>query len=856
VPSKTLWTRPRIAARMFDSFQARTVGLVLAVLLPAFILAAGLLWSMELQARHVLNDQLSKTARALSLVVDRELGERGATIDSLATSSYLKQGDFKRFDAQAREALANSKSWIVVHDENYAQLVNTRIARGAKLPAANRGTPYLAGERGNGQQITNLMVGAVTQKAVTGISRSVRLNDGRIVGIAIITFAADFDEIFNDQKLPSKWTGAILDANNKVVARSRASDKYRGTAATTDLDHALKGESESVLRSRTLDGVNVTLAFRRLPGYNWTVLVALPLSETSLVGGSAVAWSAGLAIALLGLSVLLAIYVAGRIEAPVRRLAIAASDWRNGKRFSQSFDQGPMEVRALAAAFHETLDALDAANQQLSSQVSETTAAFERIWQLSRDGFVIADKNGVWLRASPAWSDLLGWQDADLIGRTSTWLAHKDDTQDFDALTSSRAKARFTSRLRAKSGEYRWFSWTVVSDGDLRYYTARDITHEKAAAAELERTQAALRQSQKMDAIGQLTGGVAHDFNNLLTPIVGALDIVRRRAQLSERDGNLLNGAAEAAERARVLVQRLLAFARRQPLQAQSVDVGALVEGAATLISSVTGSRIQLKIDIGENLPAALADPNELEMALLNLAANARDAMPDGGILRVSVDSRMPDPDQVKGMSPGPYVVVSVSDTGAGMDEETIARAAEPFFSTKGVGKGTGLGLSMVYGLTEQLGGAVNIQSQIGAGTCVEVWLPSTTAKTNIKPIARDQPPFTATGIVLLVDDEALVRATVGDMLASLGFTVIEAGDANEALTLLEDGLQPRFIVTDHLMPGLTGAQLAQTVRQKYPEIRVLLVTGYAEQKDLPDTLPRLRKPFVQSELAAEISKL
>lgn len=847
--------RPTFAA-VFDSFRARTIGLVLAVLLPTFVLAAGLLWSMEQQARQVLNDQLSKTARALSLVVDRELGERGAIVDALAASDYLKQGDFIKFDRQAREALTHYRSWITVHDEQYNQVVNTRVAPGTKLASANPNLSYLAGERRSGQQVTNLIMASVTQKPVAGISRTVRLNDGRTVGLAIMSPASDFDDIFGDQKLPSRWTGAILDANYKVIARSRESDNYRGSSATSDLHQALKENAEGVLESRTLDGIHVTLAYRRLPGYNWSVLVALPLSDATLVGGSAIVRSAGLAIALLGLSVLLAVYVAGRIETPVRRLADASSRWRSGEAFPQSFDQGPKEIRDLASAFHETLDALDAANRKLSTQVSETTADFEGIWRLSRDGFVIADRNGVWRRANPAWTELLGWREEELIGQTAAWISHPEDAQGLDHLTSARTKARFTSRLRAKNGDYRWFSWTVVSDRDYRYFTARDMTHEKAAAAELERTQAALRQSQKMDAIGQLTGGVAHDFNNLLTPIVGALDVVRRRAQLSDRDDNLLGAAAEAAERARVLVQRLLAFARRQPLQPQSVDVGALVEGAATLISSVAGSRVQLKIDVAADVPPALADPNELEMALLNLSANARDAMPAGGQLHIAVESRMRPADQQENVGAAAFVVISVSDTGEGMDEATLARAVEPFFSTKGIGKGTGLGLSMVHGLAAQLGGAVNISSQVGKGTCVEIWLPSTQVKVDAKPALKDGQPFAAGGLVLLVDDEPLVRTTVGDMLAGLGFSVIEAAGAEEALTLLEDGLAPRFLVTDHLMPGVTGAQLVQTVRERYPDIQSLLITGYAEQKELPDNLPRLRKPFLQNELAIELGKL
>jgi len=839
--------------------RARTIGLALAVLLPAFALAAGLLWSMELQARRVLNDQILNTARALSLVVDREIGERSATIDALAVSPYLKKGDFRNFDRQAREALASTDAWIVVNDANYNPLVNTRTPLGASLPKINPAGATFAGERRSGLQVTNLMIGSVTRKPIVGVSRSVTLSNGKTVGLAIITFAKHFDDIFHDQGLPPQWTGAILDAQDKVVARSRASDAHRGRLATPDLQAALRKSGSGVIHSRTYDGISVVLAYRRLPGYNWSVLVAAPTSEMSLVGGGALAWSTLLAVLLLGLAVLLAMYAAGRIEAPVRQLAIAASQWRTSKPPKAVFENGPAEIRALAAAFGETVDALEIVNRRLSTQVSARTEEFERIWRLSRDGFVIADHNGVWRRASPAWGDLLGWNEAELIGRTSEWIEHPDDRENIKingSLAAVAAKARFTNRLRARNGEYRWFSWTVVADRDRRYYIARDITAEKEAAIELESTQEALRQSQKLDAIGRLTGGVAHDFNNLLTPILGALDIVQRRAQLSERDSNLLSAAAEAADRARTLVQRLLAFARQHPLQPQSVDIVALLQGAATLIGSIVGSGVKLDLELPHDLPAARADPNELEMAVLNLAANARDAMPDGGVIRIRADVRTPADNELEGCARMPYVVITVSDTGSGMDEETLARAVEPFFSTKGVGKGTGLGLSMVHGLVAQLGGAVTLKSTVGAGTTVELWLPTTQMQISNQPAAEPAADFNASGVVLLVDDEPLVRLTTGDMLTGLGFSVVDVGSAQEALALVEEGLQPRFLVTDHLMPGMTGAELALKFRALHPETPVLIITGYAEQKDLPEGVPNLRKPFRQSELANQLYSL
>ena len=366
-------------------------------------------------------------------------------------------------------------------------------------------------------------------------------------------------------------------------------------------------------------------------------------------------------------------------------------------------------------------------------------------------------------------------------------------------------------------------------------------------------TEDALRQSQKLDAMGQLTGGVAHDFNNLLTPIIGGLDILLHRGLGGEREKRLIEGALQSADRAKTLVQRLLSFARRQPLQPVSVDMARLVTGMADLIASTTGPQIEVVVDVAEDLPAANADPNQLEMAILNLSVNARDAMMSGGTLRISAAAETIEPGHRTALVPGPYIRLSVADTGAGMDAATVAMAIEPFFSTKGVGKGTGLGLSMVHGLASQLGGAMRISSQPGTGTDVEVWLP---VNAGSPPIPEDDLPTAGLkfmGTALLVDDEALVRMSTADMLMDLGFAVVEAASAEEALVAIEKGGHFDMLVTDHLMPGMTGVDLARLVQKQRPGIPVLLVSGFADSEGLDATIPRLIKPFRQVELAARL---
>jgi CheY-like chemotaxis protein/two-component sensor histidine kinase len=356
--------------------------------------------------------------------------------------------------------------------------------------------------------------------------------------------------------------------------------------------------------------------------------------------------------------------------------------------------------------------------------------------------------------------------------------------------------------------------------------------------------------------MGQLTGGVAHDFNNLLTPIIGALDLLQQHGVGDGRAQRQIAAALASAERAKTLVQRLLAFARRQPLQPTGVDIGGLVRGIAELVASTSGPKVKVELDISPNPPPAFAEANQLEMALLNLAVNARDAMPGGGRLTITVSGERVGEKHRSNLPAGDYVRLAVSDSGIGMDEATLARAIEPFFSTKGIGQGTGLGLSMVHGLALQLGGTLTLASRPGLGTTAELWLRSAPS---VAPAARgderDEDVLGA-GTALLVDDEALVRATTADMLADMGYTVVEAPSAEAAMKLMAGGLRPDILITDHLMPGMNGTDLAYAAREKRPDQPVLIVSGYAEDAALPPDLPRLTKPFRRSDLAAAIAAM
>ncbi len=372
---------------------------------------------------------------------------------------------------------------------------------------------------------------------------------------------------------------------------------------------------------------------------------------------------------------------------------------------------------------------------------------------------------------------------------------------------------------------------------------------------QLQESEMALRQIQKMETMGQLTGGVAHDFNNLLMAVMGNLDLLRKLHGQDARSQRLIDGALQGAQRGAALTQRMLAFARQQDLQTHALDLKTLILGIRDLLERSLGPQFALTLDLAEGLPPVEVDGNQIELAILNLVINARDAMPDGGPIRVIAD--LPQTIPVS-LAVGKYARVAVVDCGTGMNPETLGKAIEPFFSTKGVGKGTGLGLSMVHGLAVQQGGLFELTSAEGEGTTATLWLPVA-----IQPIAAPMAetakasPTAGRSTILVVDDDMLIAMATVDMLEDLGHTVLEANSGPSALKILQSDARIDAMMTDHAMPGMTGTELAERARQLRPGLPILLATGYA---DLPSgqksELPRLAKPYMQDALKTEIDRL
>lgn len=529
--------------------------------------------------------------------------------------------------------------------------------------------------------------------------------------------------------------------------------------------------------------------------------------------------------------------------------------------------------RTQAAIERRTAElSLAALAETLERQVEERTRERDRTWQNSQDLLAIVSSDGEFLAVNPAWTTILGWVPNEVVGQQHVDFSHPDDrAASADALGRALLGPlrQYENRVRHKDGSYRWISWVATVAGDRVYASGRHITAEREAQAELEQAQDQLRQAQKMEAVGQLTGGLAHDFNNLLTAISGSLELIQTRVRQGRPDAidRYIDMAQQGAKRAAALTHRLLAFSRRQTLDPRPTDINRLIVSLDDLLRRSVGPGIELEVVGAGGLWTTLIDPNQLENALLNLCINARDAMPDGGRITIETANKWLDRRAAKerDLQPGQYVSLCVTDTGTGMSAETIERAFDPFYTTKPMGEGTGLGLSMIYGFVRQSGGQVRIYSEIGQGTTMCLYLPRSNAEADDEAEAeypRDQLGAGSGETVLVVDDEPAIRVLVADTLADLGYHAIEAKDGPAGLAILESTTRIDLLITDVGLPkGMNGRQLADAARVGRPDLKILFITGYAENAvvgngQLERGMHVLTKPFGMDVLASRIREL
>ncbi|MBE7199030.1 MAG: response regulator, partial [Parafilimonas terrae] len=490
----------------------------------------------------------------------------------------------------------------------------------------------------------------------------------------------------------------------------------------------------------------------------------------------------------------------------------------------------------LARLRGEAAAVLRRANAGLEQQVADRTAERDRIWEVSRDMLGVADAEGNWLSVNPAWTAILGWQAQEIVGRTSEWMEHPDDRDrtrtEVGRLAAGHVTLTFENRFRTRDGDYRTLSWTAVPAEGHLYCVARDITEQRTREIALAHAEEALRQSQKMEAVGQLTGGVAHDFNNLLTIIRSSAEFLRRPDLPEDRRVRYLEAVTDTVDRAAKLTSQLLAFARRQALKPEVFDVAERLRNVAEMLDSLTGARIRVVVAVPELTCHVRADVSQFETALVNMVVNARDAMDGEGTLTLRLGCGLSKP-AIRGHAgaPGPFAAVSLADTGNGIAPDVMTQIFEPFFTTKEVGRGTGLGLSQVIGFAKQSGGDVDVQSELGRGTVFTLYLPEAEPERG-GAIHREalEPQIAGTGQrVLVVEDNVEVGRFATQILEDLGYATTWASNAEDALERLgADGAGFDAVFTDVVMPGMGGIALAKELRRRLPDLPVVLASGYS----------------------------
>jgi PAS domain S-box-containing protein len=715
---------------------------------------------------------------------------------------------------------------------------------------------HLAGEE---RHIGEAIHSRLTDEVLFTYSRILRRPDGTFDGAVQVAVRPGF---FQQPGLLAEIGGAttlgLFDEEGRVLARTGLRPDTMGLRLAPDLLGLQPGEA-TVRRREAItpaDPEERMVALRRLPEWPLVVLASVPVEQVLAEWRRALGWSAAV-LGALSVAVILATLQALRMMRREARVRVALAEANAALR---------QAAQGLEARVAERTAELSATHAALAGRERRFRAIFDSTFQL----VVLLDTAGVVIEVNETSLGFMGFTRQEAVGRpfaAEHWWPEEAERARVAAAIAAAARGepqRYQTTASGAGGAVVAvdFSLRPVRDAagrvELLVAEGHDVTELKAAEARLH-------ESQKTEMLGQLTGGVAHDFNNLLMAVLGNLALLRKRLPEEPRLTRLLDGAQQGAERGAALTQRLLAFARRQELRPEPVDLAELVRGVAPLLERSAGPAVRISLDLPDGLAPALADANQLELALLNLVVNARDAMPGGGEIGLSVAARVaPAPDAPAGIQPGAYLALTVRDAGQGMDPATLARATEPFFTTKGPGRGSGLGLSMVQGLAAQSGGGLALRSRPGEGTQAVIWLPRSAEPVREARAAPPAPPpavaapsaSRAGSLVLVVDDDPLVAAGTAMMLEDLGYRTAGAASAEEALDRLAEEPGIDLVVTDHAMPGMTGLELAERLRRERPGLPVVLATGYADLAGGPPWLPRLDKPYRQEELAATVARM
>ena len=689
-------------------------------------------------------------------------------------------------------------------------------------------------------------------------------DDGRMGGVIVAGLNLDWLADYIARKgVPEGAALAITDRNGTYLARYPHNDRFIGTKMPGD--KYLKMDDRGAVDILDIDGVERIEGYSALRADSGALVVSFGLNKAQAFAEIQNHTQRDILLIALSTSLVLVLTSLGArlfIHRPLGQLVDAANQWRLGE-FARRVDiQGNSEFARVANAFNTMADALEHREHELSEakeKAEEAAARITMIFESTTDGVLIVDLNWRIDYVNGTASAQLA-EDRDVIGMTLS-EAFPHDTEILSRFREAMSEQRPASFEAFCERRSIWYALNAFPSRQGIAIYVRDITEHKHSLEARRLMQAQLHQSQKMESVGQLTGGVAHDFNNLLTVVSGHFELIEDAAD-NGRVRELAAAGLRAAGRGAKLTAQLLAFSRRQRLSPKLVNVNELISEFQGLIRQAVGGGCEVKLRADERLWRCHVDPSLLETALLNLALNARDAMPDGGVLEIETRNVVLDERAADGCLPGSYVKMSVTDTGCGMPPEVRDRVFEPFFTTKEVGKGTGLGLSMVYGFVRQSGGHIAIESAPGAGTTVALYLPKATQKPDaeVEGIQTQAIPPGSERILVVEDNEDILEVTSA-MLTTFGYRVVCARNGAEAVQMLESGQEFELLFSDVVMPnGMNGVELAREVRRLSKGIKILLTSGYAgdvlERHQAVDEFPIINKPYRLADLARRLRSI
>ncbi len=865
-------TRTRLSVRGY------LLLMVVTILLPVLLFAAILFQRYYDSEIARIEQQLENDARGVALDIDRDLQAKIVTLETLATVGLPETRDYARFYQHAEKIKDFAGVDISLRDLSGQQLANTRVPWGTPLPRNlfSIDDQVVASKK---PAVSNFTEGLVAQRPIYLISTPVIENGGVAF---LLHMSVDLSQLgdFLKADIAAGQIAGVFDRDNIVLARTEEAGGRIGKPAAGDFTDQIKG-AEGAWLGQSRQGYRIRLGYARSRISGWLIWVGVPDAtiQASLRGTLWALSALGAALTILALG--LAYLFGGRLAGGTATLAAQAAALGRG----EAVPAAAIPLRELDDVGSE-LVAAGVRRAELERQlVRKATAESEQRFQMLVQGVTdyaiyMIDPQGHVSNWNAGAARIKGYTADEIVGQHFSRFYTPEDRA-----TNLPARALETA---ARQGRYEAEGWRLRKDGS-RFWASvvidriqdangklvgfakitRDITEKREAQQRLETAREQLYQSQKMDAVGQLTGGVAHDFNNLLTIIIGNLDNAKRTLE-TWKDGaqarlsRAVDQALVGAQRAAALTGHLLAFSRRQPLVPALLDVNKLLNHLSIFLKPSLGEAVQLEVVGAGGVWQVEADAAQLETAILNLAVNARDAMPKGGKLTIEASNVFLDEIYCANnaeVKPGQYVQIAVTDSGAGMSKDVITRAFEPFFTTKEIGQGTGLGLSQVYGFVKQSGGHVKIYSEPGQGSTVKIYLPRARGATKTGELpgaAADAPKAYGQEAILVVEDDEDVRNFIAETLQDLDYIVLQAQDAPSALQLLDSAPAIDLLLTDVVLPGLNGRELAQAACAKRPSLKVLFVTGYSRnaivhQGRLGAGVQLIQKPLTQTMLAAKI---